>query len=309
MVVAGVNNALRDKFEGCLLGLALGDALGAPLEGRLLERLVWKFIGTTRQGDMRWTDDTQMSLDLAESLVANGAVNTDDLAGRFARSYRWSRGYGPGAAKLLKRIAKGADWRRANRSVFPDGSFGNGGAMRAAMVGLFHHARPNALKEAALESARVTHAHPLGMEGAVLVALATAGAVAGGSPLDVLRHAAAQSELEPFVWRLGVARAWLEGNESPSPEQVSGQLGNGIQAVESCVTAVYVGLCHLRGPFDEMKKFVAACGGDVDTIGAMAGAIWGASNGASRLPMHQLSKLEDRERLHAVAVALYERHR
>ncbi len=305
---AEADNTLRDRFEGCLLGLALGDALGAPLEGGLLERLAWKLIGTTRQGDMRWTDDTQMSLDLAESLVARGAVDTDDLAGRFARSYRWHRGYGPGAAKLLKRLSKGADWRRANRAIFPAGSFGNGGAMRAAVVGLFYRGRPNALKEAARESARITHAHPLGIEGAVLVAWATAGAVAGESPIAVLRDASAQCELEPFVSRLEAARAWLERDESPSPEEVSRRLGNGIQAVESCVTAVYVGLRHLHGAFAEMQEFAAACGGDVDTIGAMAGAIWGASNGFLRLPTHQLSKLEQRDRLHAVAVALYERH-
>lgn len=93
-----------DRFTGCLLGLALGDALGAPFEGGPIERAVWRIIGRTRDGRMRWTDDTQMSLDLAESLVANRALDLDDLAARFAKSYRWSRGYGPGAAKLLRRI-------------------------------------------------------------------------------------------------------------------------------------------------------------------------------------------------------------
>jgi ADP-ribosylglycohydrolase len=61
---------------------------------------------------MRWTDDTQMSLDLVESMVALGTVDPDDLAQRFAKSYRWSRGYGPGAAKILKRIARGSDWNK-----------------------------------------------------------------------------------------------------------------------------------------------------------------------------------------------------
>jgi ADP-ribosylglycohydrolase len=163
-----------ERFEGCLLGLALGDALGAPYEGGPIERFVWWLIGTTRQGQMRWTDDTQMSLDVAESLVARGVLDADDLSRRFAGSYRWSRGYGPGAAKLLKRIARGADWRQANRSVYTDGSFGNGGAMRAPVVGLFYARRPDELPDAARLSASVTHAHPLGMEGAVLLASATA---------------------------------------------------------------------------------------------------------------------------------------
>ena len=153
----------RDRYEGALLGLALGDALGAPLEGGVFERLVWRLIGRTREGRMRWTDDTQMSLDVCASLIEHGAVNADDLAQRFAHSYRWSRGYGPAAAKLLKRIARGTAWHEANRSVYREGSFGNGGAMRAPVVGLAYAARPAALPTAAQDCARVTHAHPLGL--------------------------------------------------------------------------------------------------------------------------------------------------
>jgi ADP-ribosylglycohydrolase len=120
-----------NRFEGCLLGLALGDALGAPHEGGPVERLLWALIGRTAQGEMRWTDDTQMSLDAADSLLACAGMAPDDMAHRFARSYRWSRGYGPGAARLLKRIARGQDWESASVSVYPSGSYGNGGAMRA----------------------------------------------------------------------------------------------------------------------------------------------------------------------------------
>ncbi len=79
---------LRARFCGSLLGLAWGDALGAPQEGGLLERLLWRCITLGTPSVLRWTDDTQMSLDLAESLVARGAVEPDEPARRFARSYR-----------------------------------------------------------------------------------------------------------------------------------------------------------------------------------------------------------------------------
>jgi len=75
-----------DQFQGCLLGLALGDAFGAPFEGGPVERLVWRVIGKTRQGAMRWTDDTQMSLDLAESLISHEGLEVEELARRFAAS-------------------------------------------------------------------------------------------------------------------------------------------------------------------------------------------------------------------------------
>jgi len=302
----GSKETKLDRYQGCLLGLALGDALGAPNEGGPLERLLWRLIGRTRKGEMRWTDDTQMSLDVAESLAATSAVDADDLARRFARSYHWSRGYGPGAAKLLKRVARGADWRDANRSVYAGGSYGNGGAMRAPVVGLFYADRFDELADAARLSASVTHAHPLGLEGAVLVAAATALALKGGSPSDTLQGASAMCGQPEFRTKLETARMWLHSKVPLTPKDVSDKLGNGIAAAESCVTAVYIALRFRDSPFLEMLHFVAACMGDVDTIGAMSGAIWGAANGSAGLPQDKLAKLEQRERIEAAAGALHE---
>jgi poly(ADP-ribose) glycohydrolase ARH3 len=294
-----------DKFAGCLLGLALGDALGAPFEGGPVERLLWRVIGRTREGRIRWTDDTQMSLDFAESLIANAGLDPDDLAARFARSYRWSRGYGPGVAKLLRRIAAGATWRDANHSVYPNGSFGNGGAMRAAVGALFYGSRREELVRVTRDAALITHAHPLGIEGAVLVAIATAETLSGTQPLTILKRAAEHCLQAPFVRRLETADAWLKSGCAPTPHEVRSNLGNGITAAESCVTAVYVALRYLQEPFLELQTFVADCGGDVDTIGAMSGALWGAANGISRLPESSLELLEDRERIQQVAEALH----
>ena len=292
-----------------MIVMALGDALGAPLEGGPIEGFVWRLIGKTQQGEMRWTDDTQMALDIAESLSDRGALEPDDLARRFASSYRWSRGYGPGTAKLLKQVASGADWRQVNRSVHRDGSFGNGAAMRAPVIGLFYAARPGDLHTAARQSASITHAHPLGIEGAVLLASATALAVGTDHALEILQGAAAHCELLPFTKRLESASTWLQSGDQPTAQEVSRELGNGIAASESCVTAVYIALRFLKQPFTKMQDFVAICGGDVDTIGAMAGAVWGAANGASRLPSDLLHKLEQRDRLVAAAAALHKRSR
>lgn len=296
-----------DQFQGCILGLALGDALGAPYEGGILERLLWRLIGTTKLGEMRWTDDTQMSLDVLESLLAAGKVDPDDLAIRFAASYRWSRGYGPGAAKLLKRIRRGMDWRAANRSVYATGSYGNGAAMRAPIVGLFHVTQATELVNATALSAAVTHAHPLGIEGAVLLAAVTASAAQGHGARDVLQGGTAVCKLEPFTTRLEIARQWLETGSDIAARDVTRELGNGIAAHESCVTAVYLAMRFRDQPFVSLQKFVAACGGDVDTIGAMAGAIWGTANGAEKLPAELLGRLEQRERLTALATSLHQR--
>jgi poly(ADP-ribose) glycohydrolase ARH3 len=301
----------RSRFEGCLLGLALGDALGAPLEGGVLERLVWRLLGIGRGGELRCTDDTQMSLDVAESLAKCGRLDPEDLAMRFARGYRWSRGYGPAAAKVLRRIARGMPWQQANRSVYPSGSYGNGGAMRVAPLALFYASQPDELVAMARASACITHAHPAGQEGAVLVAVAVAAAAAKTSGADqdprqtVLHACAPYGSLEPFVARLALAHGWLEGEVKATPQQVRQQLGNGIAASDSCVTAIYCAARFLREELRAMLEFVASIGGDVDTIGAMAGAVWGAANGCERLPAEVLEKLEQRQRLVDAAAALH----
>lgn len=293
-----MNNSV---VKGCVLGLALGDAFGAPYEGGMLERGLWSVIGKEK-GKRRWTDDTQMTLDVVESLLQNGCVDQDDLARRFAKSYQWSRGYGPGAAKILKKIRRGQHWRSASVSVFADGSFGNGGAMRAPVLGLYFADEDEAtIGQAAGGCAEVTHAHPFAKEGAALVALATALASQRQATPEILNRLSRYATSAEFAARLNTASSWLEAPENVSPATMARQLGNGIAAVDSCVTAVFLGLGHRHRPFSQMLDFAARAGGDVDTISAMAGAIWGAINGVEALPQASLAQLEDYGRLESLA--------
>ncbi|MBL8474395.1 MAG: ADP-ribosylglycohydrolase family protein [Rhodocyclaceae bacterium] len=294
-----------DRYRGCLLGLALGDALGAPHEGGPLERALWRLIGRTRDGRMRWTDDTQMSLDLAESILACRGLNQDDLARRFAASYHWSRGYGPGAARVLRRIRGGMAWHAASRSVYRDGSFGNGAAMRAPLLGLLHAGEPRELQRAAVLSGEITHAHPQALVGAALVARATALALTApdsASFIDRLRSGCTDAA---YMARLDQASAWLAQDMPVSPRDIRRTLGNGVAAIESCVTAVYLAARSFHEPYENLIDLACALGGDVDSIAAMAGAIWGARRGGTAIPAHLLDRLEQRDRLEAMARQLH----
>ena len=198
------------------------------------------------------------------------------------------------------------DWREANRSVHREGSFGNGGAMRAPAVGLFFAVRRRELRRAARLSASVTHAHPIASEGATLIASATAAAlIEGWRPRFVLDEAARCCRLEAFLSRLETARRWIDAGEAVSAPEVAEQLGNGVAANQSCVTAVYLAARFMGRPFEELMEFVAEVGGDVDTIGAMGGAIWGAANGAARLPGELVENLEKSEKLSALGQRMH----
>jgi ADP-ribosylglycohydrolase len=283
----------HDRCVGSIFGLALGDALGAPYEGGVLERLTWQAIGLSRPGTLRYTDDTEMAIGLAESLIACGGLDADHLAKTWAERASWDRGYGGGALKVLRMIRRGTPWQEANRKVFPDGSFGNGGAMRAAPIGLYYHDDPDALTRAARQASEITHAHELGIQGGVLIARATAVAMRTATGIELLDAIETEDLDEQYRDRLKIVRQWLQTDSPPPLPDVAHQLGNTILAHESAVTAVYLAARHCASDFESLITDVINLGGDVDTIGAMAGGIFGANRRVDALPRAPLDQLED----------------
>ncbi len=294
-----------DQFVGCMVGLATGDALGAPCEGGPIERFVWRFLGKTSDGRLRWTDDTQMTLDLALSLLADCGVSQNALASCFAASYRWSRGYGPGTAKVLRQIRRGASWQTATKAVYPEGSYGNGAAMRASVLALFFTHDEELLLQSAKEASMVTHSHPIGIDAATMIAMATRLILHRVDPRELLGRLIATASTLEIRDRLALAASWIDSNALPAPREVASRLGNGVSAQTSCPTAIYIALRHLSESFEEMIAFTIACRGDVDTIGAMAGALWGASAGSSKLPAIMI---ESRDEIADIATQLFKRY-
>jgi poly(ADP-ribose) glycohydrolase ARH3 len=132
---------LKDRFAGCLLGLAIGDALGAKFEAQSPDAIRARFSSVERliaypQDEIWYTDDTQMAIGVAETLVLNGEVIEEHLCRAFVANYVPSRGYGRGARAVLEAMEAGRDHRQVADRYFAGGSFGNGAAMRVAPVGL-----------------------------------------------------------------------------------------------------------------------------------------------------------------------------
>jgi poly(ADP-ribose) glycohydrolase ARH3 len=169
--------SLADRFRGCLLGLAVADALGGRFEAQAAGAIRARFPTAAAlldypQDELWYTDDTQMTLGVAEALRDHGAIVEDRLCAAFVANYVPSRGYGWGARAVLDAMEDGQDYRAVAARHYPGGSFGNGAAMRVAPVGLLFGDDPARLLEQARLSALPTHTHPLGVEGARLLALA-----------------------------------------------------------------------------------------------------------------------------------------
>lgn len=155
---------------------------------------------------------------------------------------------------------------------------GNGAAMRSPIIALWCHSSPGSTKEFVRKASEITHAHPLAIEGAEIIANTTQFALHGMPNTEILKSIASNCESEIFKNKLNKCMEFLGKQDIPI-QNIKRSLGNGILATESCMTAVYFGLKYRGLKFEAMLDEIFSLGGDADTIGAMAGAIWGASNG------------------------------
>jgi poly(ADP-ribose) glycohydrolase ARH3 len=282
-----------DRFAGCLLGLAVGDALGAPYEGLTHADIFFQFgspdsLVKNPSGDaLFYTDDTEMMLGVAETLAECGRIEDEQLCRAFTENYHPERGYGQGARRVIEAMRKGKDHRTLAATLLPGGSFGNGAAMRVAPVGLLFADSSEELWEQARLSALPTHTHPLGIEGAQLLAVAVAWALkATAFDRKAFYHdLLARATTEEFRWHLEVAAKLKPG------DSLAG-LGSTLHAHRSVVTAM---ACFATAPgdFERVMSRAIGLGDDTDTVAAMAGALVGAFAGVSAIPPELLAKLED----------------
>lgn len=301
---------IRKKFLGSLVGVAIGDALGASWEGhRMVAEDETQLISSISH-PLRYTDDTHMTIGVAESLIESQGFDGAHMANRFVDNYfeePW-RGYGPGPPRVLRLIKNGQSWDKAAAHIYPGGSFGNGAAMRVAPVGLFFWNNHAELKEVAYQSSAITHAHILGMEGAALQAMAVALAVAGNPdrPLNTLSFI---SRLLGFttqdVYRAKIAKFGTLLERHDNRQEVVHQLGHGIEALNSVPTAIFAFLSHPQD-FALTVIYAVSLGGDADTIASMAGAISGAYLGNDAIPAEWQKNVENVDHILNLANRLWQ---
>lgn len=292
-----------------MLGVAVGDALGARFEGvgSVDSDELAKF--ASDPGPLRYTDDTHMTLGLARSLIEKQGFDAAHTAEVFARNFEqepW-RGYGSGPPRVFGLMRQGVPWDQAAGSLFGGtGSYGNGAAMRVAPVALFAFRDLDRVARLAQQSAVLTHTHERGVDGAVLQACAIALLLDAepGQPLHaptLLQQLARRVQTKLF-------REILELLESlpadlPPPEAAL-RLGNGIEAFRSVPTALYSFLRH-PDSFAGAVLYAIRLGGDTDTIASMTGALSGAYLGEEALPTGWRERVEDAAELRRLARALF----
>ncbi|MHB8119764.1 MAG: ADP-ribosylglycohydrolase family protein [Methanothrix sp.] len=306
---------LLDRFRGCLLGVAVGDALGMPTEGYTAREISSKF-GPVREmmpapeghfhtglSAGQFTDDTEETLLLAESLIESSGFSADRFAEKLTAwgaawtlDERLNRGVGFATRSAVESMITGTPWQQSGLAIPTCGS-----AMRAAPIGLLYHTDLNIVKSYADLQSLPTHTSAAARAAAVAVAVGVALSLNGFSKEMILRNAASQaSRLDAyFAERL----LWIATLLDLKPQDALGVIRNSPLASETVPAAFY---CFLKFEPQEALIMAASSGGDTDSIASIAGSLFGAALGPSWIPESWLAALEGRQKIEDAARGLSE---
>lgn len=302
------------------MGLAVGDALGHPTEFLSRQQILARygpdgvagFEPAGRHPAGTFTDDTQMSIAVAEGLLTAGRNASLDARMRAIADefVRWSRSpandRAPGRTCMTgcRNLERGVGWRSSGVPT----SKGCGSAMRVTAIGLLFADDLDRLTEVARASSLLTHGHPAALEGAAASALAVALGLRRSTPTQmfdvVMQMCGGRSpDFDAAMSRLAASRS-----DAPERALTAGALGEAWVAEEAFVSALY---CVARTPDDFAATVLCGANtdGDSDSIAAIAGSISGALNGLCAIDPAWVRGVEASDDLIELADRLREAYR
>lgn len=299
-----------DRYLGCMLGLAAGDAVGTTVEfaarGSFPPVTDMTGGGPFRLESGQWTDDTSMALCLAASLTERGGFDARDQMTRYCRW--WKEGYlsSTGGCFDIGNTTRGAlDKFQALGNPFAGAvdeySAGNGSLMRLAPVPLFFFRDPEGAITCAGRSSQTTHGAPAAVDACRYFAGVILGALRGETKETILSPLYCplpgyweMNPLHPEVRRIAL------GSFKGKPATEIRASGFVIHTLEAALWAF-----HSSSSFEEGCLKAVNLGEDADTTGAVFGQLAGAFYGRGGIPASWVSKLTQRETIERLAESLY----
>jgi ADP-ribosyl-[dinitrogen reductase] hydrolase len=299
------------RYKGCLLGLAVGDALGTTLEFKSPGSFapLTDMIGGGPFGleAGQWTDDTSMALCLAESLITCEGFNPDDQMQRYVRW--WQEGYmsvtgqcfdiGNTVREALASYQKTGD--PFSGSQDPK-TAGNGSIMRLAPVVLAYADQPEKAIILAGESSKTTHGTRETVDACRYLGALIFGAMEGREKSELLSPSFSPVSdmwtIEPLGG--GILKVANGSFKEKDPPEIRGT-GYVVDSLEAALWAFYK-----SSSFEEGALLAVNLGDDADTTGAVYGQFAGAYYGVEGIPDAWLGKLAWRSKIEEVAKYLYQ---
>ncbi len=301
---------LRGKYTGCMLGAAIGDALGKQNEG-LSRSDILKPGYITDYGKAQvgcpgyklkrgqYTDDTEQMIVLAESLIECNGFDVLDFSGRIAH---WGADaledtvkrslIGPSSSIAIFRLNSGVSWRDSGSDIPTCGS-----AMRVAPIGLFYNSLDEVESNATLSSIP-THNSKAAIAGAVAVAIGVRCALLDMSCYDIIKEACSRASKYDTGLAKKIEFSFMKRDSEP--DEVFAELGTSYLVYETVPCAFYCFSRHFENPERAVIEAVNA-GGDTDSIACITGALCGALCGISSFPDRWINGLENKDMIERLA--------
>lgn len=293
-----------DRFRGCLLGLAVGDAVGTTLEfkakGSFIPITDMVGGGPFRLKAGQWTDDTSMALCLATSLLESQGFDADDQMQRYCRwhneGYLSSNGrcfdIGNTVSSALRSYKAHGNPYAGSTETW---SAGNGSLMRLAPIPLFYYPDIEQAVAFAAESSRTTHGADECIDACRLYSRLLLTALAGEDKENLLF-----TDSLSFSGTAKIAGI-ANGNYRSKNEQDIRGTGYVVDCLEAALWCFWT-----TDSFSEAILKAANLGDDADTTAAVCGQIAGAYYGSSGIPAAWKEQLAMREMIQELADRLYQ---
>lgn len=300
---------LPERYRGCMLGLAAGDALGTTLELRAPGSFapVTDMVGGgpfgLKAGD--WNDDTSMALCLAESLIEAGNFDPVDQMNRYLLWYRTGHLSSTGRCFDIGNTTRSAliEFERTadpfSGPTHPQ-SAGNGSIMRLAPVPLRFAADPEAAIDMSALSSKTTHGAVAAVDACRYLAGLILGAMSGAAKEELLsdRYSPVERYWEARPLAPEIDAIACGSFKHRDPPQIRGT-GYVVDSLEAALWAF-----HRSSSFEEGCLMAVNLGDDADTTGAVYGQLAGAFYGMRGIPKHWMARLTNRMMIESMGDAL-----
>lgn len=330
-------NVSKDKITGMFLGGAIGDALYMPVETWTPKQIADKYGYLTTyvrpdghkwfdgRGSGTWTDDTQLTLVIAESLIENKKLNLDDLAKRHVNSWQkeGNLGFGKTTNEAIQKLAEGIHWSKSGKNNNQKHGFGNGVAMKVAPLGAFRtsllwselwvESRSEFIDDV-IKLTLMTHHTRMAIDSALANVFAVGCCLSQGFSVENFVNGICRwtdfllyNEVHNVTDKLSDRFAILAAIDPKSltTKEIINLFGGGTSYVYNSLPFSYA--FFLRNPYSvETLYDVGNAGGDTDTNASMVGGLLGALNGASIFPQHLIDGLWQKDRILSTADKFYE---
>ncbi len=311
------NSLLKDRFRGCITGVAVGDALGMQVEELTREEIKEKYGQVKDFGKAppdhpnhklhpgMFTDDTEQTLNLAESIIEKGRFDVGHFAHKISQwgkrileNPELDRFSGGTSKRAIKKLLSGIDWLESGEEGTTCGS-----AMRVSPIGLFYYHDLDLVEKYAKMSSTPTHTSHAARAGAIAVAVGVACNVRDFEPGTILEEVTERcsKEDEDLAEKISLAYE-IRKNDI---DHALNKIGNSSSVYETVPFAFYCYFASIND-FEDAVITAVNAGGDTDSIGAITGALSGARHGISAIPDRWLRNLEKRDYLIDIADRLYE---